>query len=247
MFKDHRFLLTWWAWQIGTPLQVHSCTDNNSHYTAFKWWAFQLSYNIYYISITVVQCMLPVNVAFQIMRDSMGEWGRMVGGACAFCQTSFLWAGAALSGKVRGHVHINQHINHCSAVQLLVVAECLVWKSKNLWRSLRSRLTSLKWIFCCSSLLTELLCFCLSLVQWMVPRAEACCTMTTTSCCAVKIKSQLLCAWPLTSPLYCHVTLTEVRSSCKSREHIRSDTQTGGKTSMSGTIFLHGNSAWSSP
>jgi len=27
--------------EIGTPLQVHSCTDNNSNYTAFKWWAIQ--------------------------------------------------------------------------------------------------------------------------------------------------------------------------------------------------------------
>jgi len=46
---------------------------------------------------------------------------------------------------------------------------------------------------------------------------------------------------------YCSVLLTEVKSGCKSREHMPSDTQTGGKTSMSSAIFLHGNSPWSSP
>jgi len=36
---------------------------------------------------------------------------------------------------------------------------------------------------------------------------------------------------------YCHVFLGEVRSACKSREHMQSETQTGGETSMSSAIF----------
>ena len=45
---------------------------------------------------------------------------------------------------------------------------------------------------------------------------------------------------------YCHAFLGEVRSACKSRECMPSDSQSGGKTSMSSAIFLHGNGPWSS-
>jgi len=46
---------------------------------------------------------------------------------------------------------------------------------------------------------------------------------------------------------YCCVLLMEVRFVSKSREHMQSDTQTGGKTNMSSAILLRGNSPWSSP
>ena len=70
----------------------------------------------------------------------------------------------------------------------------------------------------------------------------------TTTCCTVKAK-------PINMHVtfhpsaYCRVLLTEVRSDCKSIEHIPSDTQTGRKTSMtlSGAIFWRGNSPWSRP
>ena len=39
---------------------------------------------------------------------------------------------------------------------------------------------------------------------------------------------------------YCRVLLMEVRSGCKSRECMPSDTQTGGKTSMSSAMLLRG-------